>query len=87
MTEEIGVVEIEAAINYWRQLKPSPNGFTLAPEIRALAEVYGLMAYQRASRVVAGAVPALAMAAIEGYRMDRERQRGAAVAGLIGEAA
>jgi predicted Fe-S protein YdhL (DUF1289 family) len=41
----IHITDIEAAINYWREQKPSPDGVTLAPEIRALAEVYALMVY------------------------------------------
>ena len=36
----IHITDIEAAINYWRAKKPSPDGITLAPELRALAEVY-----------------------------------------------
>jgi len=43
----IHITDIEAAINYWREQKPSPDGVTLAPEIRALAEVYALMVYYR----------------------------------------
>ena len=38
----IHITDIEAAINYWREQKPSPDGVTLAPEIRALAEVIDL---------------------------------------------
>ncbi len=31
----IHITDIEAAINYWREKKPSPDGVTLAPELRA----------------------------------------------------
>ncbi len=41
----IHITDIEAAINYWREKKPSPDGVTLAPELRALAEVYALMIF------------------------------------------
>lgn len=41
----IHITDIEAAINFWRARKPSPDGVTLAREIRALAEVYALMVY------------------------------------------
>ncbi len=41
----IHITDIEAAINFWREKKPSPDGITLAPEIRDLAEVYALMIY------------------------------------------
>ena len=43
----IHITDIEAAINHWRAKKPSPDGITLAPELRALAEVYALMVFYR----------------------------------------
>lgn len=43
----IHITDIEAAINFWRERKPSPDGVTLAPELRALAEVYALMVFYR----------------------------------------
>lgn len=44
----IHITDIEAAINHWREKKPSPDGITLAPELHALAEVYALMVFHRA---------------------------------------
>jgi hypothetical protein len=41
----IHITDIEAAINFWRERTPSPDGVTLAPELRALAEVYALMVF------------------------------------------
>jgi predicted Fe-S protein YdhL (DUF1289 family) len=41
----IHITDVEAAINFWREKKPSPDGVTLAPELRALAEVYALMIF------------------------------------------
>jgi uncharacterized protein len=41
----IHISDIESAINYWRQRAPSPDGVSLAPEWRALAEVYALLVY------------------------------------------
>jgi uncharacterized protein len=41
----IHIIDIEAAINWWRARSPSPDGVTLAAPIRALAEVYALMVY------------------------------------------
>lgn len=41
----IHITDIESAINYWRGRKPSPDGFSLEPEIRALAEVYALLIF------------------------------------------
>jgi uncharacterized protein len=41
----IHITDIEAAINWWRERRPSPDGITACPEVRALAEVYALMVY------------------------------------------
>ena len=41
----IHITDIESAINFWREKKPSPDGFSLAAEIRVLAEVYALMIF------------------------------------------
>ncbi len=41
----IHITDIESAINFWRERKPSPDGVTLAPELRALAEVYALLVF------------------------------------------
>jgi predicted Fe-S protein YdhL (DUF1289 family) len=41
----IHITDIEAAINYWRERSPSPDGITACPQVRALAEVYALMVY------------------------------------------
>jgi hypothetical protein len=47
----IHITDIEAAINYWRERKPSPDGITLATELRALAEVYALMVFHHEDEV------------------------------------
>jgi hypothetical protein len=41
----IHITDIEAAINWWRERSPSPDGITACAEVRALAEVYALMVY------------------------------------------
>lgn len=43
----IHITDIEAAINWWRARKPSPDGITACAEVRALAEVYALLVYYR----------------------------------------
>jgi predicted Fe-S protein YdhL (DUF1289 family) len=45
----IHITDIEAAINWWRARSPSPDGITACAEVRALAEVYALLVYHRAS--------------------------------------
>jgi predicted Fe-S protein YdhL (DUF1289 family) len=43
----IHITDIESAINWWRERSPSPDGISACPEVRALAEVYGLLVYYR----------------------------------------
>jgi uncharacterized protein len=45
----IHITDIEAAINWWRERSPSPDGVSACPQVRALAEVYALMIYHRES--------------------------------------
>ncbi|MDF1485182.1 DUF3717 domain-containing protein [Ramlibacter sp. H39-3-26] len=59
----IHITDIEAAINHWRARKPSPDGVTLAPEIRALAEVYALMVFWHEDEADEHGFPAQAYAA------------------------
>lgn len=59
----LSIIDIESAINYWRARSPSPDGVTLAPEVRALAEVYALMVFRRHAEVDEQAMPASAWAA------------------------
>jgi len=47
----IHITDIESAINYWRDKKPSSDGFSLAAETRALAEVYALMVFRHETQV------------------------------------
>ena len=56
----IHITDIEAAINYWREKKPSPDGVTLCAELRALAEVYALMVYYREHEADEFTLPAVA---------------------------
>ena len=41
----IHITDIEAAINWWRERSPSPDGVSACREVRALAEVYALLVY------------------------------------------
>lgn len=57
------ISDIEAAINWWRDKKPSTDGVTACAEVRALAAVYALMAIARESERDEDALPADALAA------------------------
>ena len=59
----IHITDIEAAINYWRAKSPSPDGVTLAPGLRALAEVYALLVYYHEDEADEFSMPPKAMAA------------------------
>ena len=59
----IHITDVEAAINHWREKKPSSDGITLAPETRALAEVYALMVFYHEDEADEKTFPAEAYAA------------------------
>ena len=42
---QLHITDIEAAINHWRALSPSPDGIVLSVPLRALAEVYALLVF------------------------------------------
>lgn len=59
----IHITDLESAINFWRDKSPSPDGVTLCPELRALAQVYGEMVFFRQEEADEARFPAPAMAA------------------------
>jgi len=59
----IHITDIEAAINWWRERKPSVDGLRACDEVLALAEVYGLMVFYRHTLCDDTTMPGAAMAA------------------------
>jgi predicted Fe-S protein YdhL (DUF1289 family) len=59
----IHILDIESAINWWRERSPSPDGITACAEVRALAEVYALLVYYRESTRDEASMPPGALAA------------------------
>ncbi len=59
----IHITDLEAAINFWREKKPSADGVTLGPELRALAEVYAPMVFGHEELADEQGIPAAALAA------------------------
>jgi len=49
MTAVLTIAEIEQAINYWCALESRGQGAALCARARPLADVYGLMIYERAN--------------------------------------
>ena len=61
------ITDLEAAINWWRARSPSPDGISACPEVRALAEVYGLMVYFHEAQWDAARLSPLAAEAIHAW--------------------
>jgi predicted Fe-S protein YdhL (DUF1289 family) len=53
----IPIIDIESAINWWRERSPSPDGITACAPVRALAEVYAQMVYFRESECDEATMP------------------------------
>ncbi len=56
----IHISDIELAINWWRARSPSIDGLSACAPVRALAEVYALMAYRREAECDEESMPAAA---------------------------
>lgn len=63
----IHITDIESAINWWRDAKPSVDGITACREVLALAEVYALLVYYHESECDDGSMPAAALDAWLGW--------------------
>lgn len=50
------IVDVERAINYWRQRKPSGNDVALCAQARALADAYGQMIFSRVDTIDASSL-------------------------------
>jgi predicted Fe-S protein YdhL (DUF1289 family) len=61
--DKIHVTDLEAAINWWRERSPSPDGISAAPEVRALAEAYAQLAWARAAELDIDALSDAALSA------------------------
>ncbi len=57
------ITDIESAINWWRDRKPSADGITACAEVLALAETYALMVYYHETECDETSMPAAAQAA------------------------
>ena len=51
------ITDIESAINWWRERRPSLDGITACPQVLALAEVYALMVYYREAECDEASMP------------------------------
>ena len=54
----IHLIDIESAINWWRERSPSPDGVSACREVRTLAEVYALLVYYREHECDEASMPA-----------------------------
>lgn len=53
----IHITDLEAAINYWRDIRPASDDGSLAPQTDVLAEVYATLVFQHLTEVDEFAVP------------------------------
>ena len=67
------ITDIEAAINWWRERRPSPDGITACAEVRALAEVYALLVYDHQSECNEDALSPAAREAWLGWPINCNR--------------
>ena len=66
---DLGVQELEAAINFWRERRPARgNEYALAPEVNLLATIYALMIFRRAASVDTDTLPADAQQLLQRWR-------------------
>ena len=66
---DLGVQELEAAINFWRERRPARgNEYALAPEVNLLATIYALMIFLRATTLDTDTLPADAQQLLHGWR-------------------
>lgn len=56
----LAIGDLEAAINWWRERAPAGDGVTLEAPVRALAEVYALLAYRNADELDEASLPGAA---------------------------
>nr|WP_217346395.1 DUF3717 domain-containing protein [Noviherbaspirillum sp. L7-7A]MBV0880811.1 DUF3717 domain-containing protein [Noviherbaspirillum sp. L7-7A] len=69
---DIALADLEQAINYWRNLRPSRGEErSLSPEVNRLAEVYALMIYERLQSLPLARIGPDALALIEAWRAKR----------------
>ncbi|MDQ2926739.1 MAG: DUF3717 domain-containing protein [Pseudomonadota bacterium] len=57
------ITDIESAINWWREKRPSADGITACAEVLALAEIYALMVYYHEGECDEASMPAAARTA------------------------
>ena len=59
------IIDVEQAINYWRELKPAGQDAALCREARVLAEAYGQMIFSRADAIEASSLNSEQIQALE----------------------
>jgi hypothetical protein len=68
---DVTLTELEAAINYWRRMKPATGDErALSPEVNALADAYALMIFQRSKVMPLSSLSEAALALIEAWRLS-----------------
>ncbi len=70
---DLTLTELEAAINYWRRMRPSVGEErALSPEVNALADTYALMIFDRTRTRPLSSLGEEARSLIEAWRSSAE---------------
>ncbi|MGZ3157561.1 MAG: DUF3717 domain-containing protein [Burkholderiaceae bacterium] len=70
------LTELEQAINYWRAQRPSiGEECALSPEVNALASVYALMIFNRATSLSIEQIDAVSLQLFEVWRNSGKQSR------------
>lgn len=72
MSSIFTIAQIEQGINYWRNREASGKDAALCQGARVLADVYGLMIFERAETVDAGTLSAASLDALNMALNQRE---------------
>lgn len=73
MNSTLTISEIEQAINFWRSKEPANTDSALCARARVLAEVYGMMIYDRATSVAASRLTPEQLDAVRVALHERDR--------------
>jgi hypothetical protein len=74
---DLGMQDLEAAINYWRALRPARDpACSLSPEVSVLATVYALMIYHRQKTMIVEQLSMTARQLLQAWREQADHPHG-----------
>ena len=74
---DLSLQDLEAAINYWRALRPARDtAYSLSPEVSILATVYALMIYHRQKTMIVEQLSMTARQLLQAWREQPDHPHG-----------